>query len=227
MFANLWSAEDLLTTKEIWNRALGILGMPKIASTSEASPQADIINCMWEEFRKGFLADHTWNGATTAEALVRYANIGDLVEVAPVSRWTFAYILPLDYLRIYAVNGLENEKAWNTIYSIETLANDIGRSRVLVSDQSTIITEHIFDVGTQVGLLGAKTRKAMAYNLANEISGNFGKSLAEQESLKEDARRILADARSVDGQEGSPKFFSATSLLQARQGTRGRHLNPG
>jgi len=212
---------------DIWNTALVSLGVTAVTSTSDGSPQQKLISNVYPLFKQQFLADHVWNGAKKTASLSGLTdNAGDAV--APVSRWSYAYTLPTDSLRIWRLNGLENQPnhvggmAIN-LWEIECVVTDEGTvnedtRRCLCTDQSTAKIEYVFDVTDQKidTLLGPLVKHAMGRALAVYVAHNFGKNSTEIAQLEALAKEALLSAKGVDGQEGTPQIMGSTSLLGVR-----------
>ena len=209
-------AEEL-EVKDIWNQALILLGARRVDSISEQTREANIMRDVWDEFRIGLLTDHSWNGAETEALLSRFTDSDTVTEVSPVNtdRWQYAYALPSDYLRVLKVNGYAAETGRDR-YKITTLSNDTGKKRVLLSNESKVYIEYVYDVGDNVDLLSAKTRRAMSAMLAAQVAPYFGKDPATVQALQAEADREMREARGVDGQEGFPQIFNPSSLIQSR-----------
>ena len=224
--AELLTEEEALAVIDIWNTALTTLGITAVTSTTDSSPQQLLLTNVYPLFKRQFLADHLWNGAKKTKALTALKdNAGDAV--TPPSRWTYAFDLPDDVLRVWRLNGLENQPDYiggfsSNMWEIEVIVTDEGEveealTRSLCTDESTATIEYVFDVGDDnIGLLGPLTQHALGRALAVYVAQNFGKNTTEIAQLEALAKEALLAAKGVDGQEGSPQIFSPTSLLGVR-----------
>jgi hypothetical protein len=205
-----------MSIESIWNTALVHLGESTVASQSETTANATLLNTVWDDFFEEFLTDHSWNGAKTTATLTALVDAAS-AEVTPPTRWTYAFALPANYLQAIRVNGHAMQPQTTTLYEIESILVDGVYTTALFSNQSDVDLEYIFDIGNQVTLLKPKVRAACGLLLAARIAPSFGKTEQEIEGLRQRAELALADARAVDGQENTPQFFAETPLLNARR----------
>ena len=170
-----------------------------------------------------FLADHAWNGSKRTQALEVY------VTDPTGARWSFAYTLPSDHLRALRINGKElqpnshnygSSGRWggHDIFEIEVVANSDGvLKRCLLTDESAVNLEYMFDVGdANIDLLSPMTKWAMGMALAAHAAPNFGKSQQDIALLEDRAKDAMLDAKGVDGQEGTAQIFQTTPILDSR-----------
>ena len=225
VFSDLLTEAQAMAVIDIWNTALTSLGITAVTSVTDGSPQQLLLTNIYPLFRKQFLADHLWNGAKKTKALTTLKDdAGDAV--SPPSRWTNAFALPDDVLRVWRLNGLENRPDYvggftTNMWEIEVVVSDEGEAeealtRALCTDESTATIEYVFDVGDKVTLLGPLTQHALGRALAVYVAHNFGKNATEIAQLEALAKEALLAAKGVDGQEGSPQIMSPTSLLGVR-----------
>jgi hypothetical protein len=222
--SNLLTNGELMSVEEIWNTALVQLGVTTVTSTGDQSPQATLLLAVWNGgFRTKFLSDHTWNGGKRTAKLVKY------VDNPTGLRWNYAFTLPSDYIRAYRVNGKENVpnsfnaasiggSGGHNLWEVEVVSDTDGNlARCLLTDESELYLEYIFDVGDiNIDLLGAMTKWAMGLALAAHAAPNFGKSPSDMEMMEMKAQEALVAAKGIDGQEGTPQMFQSTSLLDCR-----------
>jgi len=207
--------EDFVAVVDIWNEALTLVGGQCIDTVSSTLAEAHVIDCIWENFRKSFLVDHTWNGAVTITTLARVTDSeGD--EVDAPTNWGYLYTLPDDYLRAWRINGDFCGATEGNLWDIKVMTVDGVKTRVLLSNKTAVDLEYIFDVGEQISLLSIQTQSALAHELAVLIAPKMGLSEGEIQGLRRRADRKVADAKGSDGQEGTPKVNPNTDLLDSR-----------
>ena len=97
-----------MSIESIWNTALIHLGEATVASTSETSANATLINTIWDDFFEEFLTDHPWSGANTTAELSTLVNAASET-VTPPTRWSYAYALPSDFLQVVGVNTMARQ----------------------------------------------------------------------------------------------------------------------
>jgi hypothetical protein len=223
----LLTEDQAMSVLNIWNTALTSLGITTIKASNEGSPQQVLLTNVFPLFKQQFLADHVWNGAKKTKKLSSLTdNAGNVV--APVSRWSYAYVLPTDAVRIWRLNGLENQPNYvggfaNNLWEIESVVSDEGTgneeiTRCLCTDEGTATVEYVFDVpdGKIETLLSPLVKHAMGRALALYVAQNFGKNSTEIAQLESLAKEAVLAAKGVDGQEGTPQIMSNTSLLGVR-----------
>ena len=222
--SSLLTNGELMSVEEIWNTALVQLGVTTVGGTGDQSPQATLLYAVWNGgFRTKFLSDHTWNGGKRTAKLVKY------VDNPTGLRWNYAFTLPSDYIRAYRVNGKENvgnssnaasvgSSGGHNLWEVEVVADSAGTlARCLLTDESELYLEYIFDVGdANIDLLSPMTKWAMGLALAAHAAPNFGKSPSDIQMIEAKAQEALVAAKRIDGQEGSPQMFQSTSLLDCR-----------
>ena len=224
---NLLKEAQAMSVLNIWNTALTTLGITTIQSINEGSPQQVLLSNVFPLFKQQFLADHVWNGGKKTKKLSLLTdNAGEVV--FPVSRWSYAYVLPSDSVRIWRLNGLENQPNYtggfaNNLWEIEVVVSDEdtaneASTRCLCTNESTATVEYVFDVpdGNLGLLLSPLVKHAMGRSLAVYVAQNFGKNSTEIAQLEALAKEAVLAAKSVDGQEGTPQIMSNTSLLGVR-----------
>ena len=202
----------MATDLDVFNIAGCQLGVPPIISVDEDSPAAAKMRSVFDAFKRSYLADHHWNGAKLTAELSESS-------VAPIARWGHKYILPANHLKVIALNGFSNERS-NARWEIEGSSTEA--KSFLLTDSDEAIIEYIADV--DVGRLSPMAIKAMGITFAYFISPSFPKNPALMADLRNKARLANADAKAIDGQEGTSLRFRRDRLIRARR--RGRLSGP-
>lgn len=224
--------DDDLSVLDVWNNALVRLGSATITATNDGSNEATKISAAWPQFRTQFLTEHSWNGAKETTSITKYFQPDGVTLVTPPARWNHTYILPSDCLRVLAFNGMAQEPSLGTLWEIESRVNSLNQRRRVMHTNipagSTGLGElqYIRDVGSEVDLLSAKTRHAMSLSLAAWVASSFGKSGMRAE-IEAEADRAIRAAKSIDGQEGTPSFFSEDTLSAVRDRDRFGNFGSG
>ena len=223
----LLTEDQAMSVLNVWNTALTSLGITTIKSTDEGSPQQVLLSNVFPLFKQQFLADHVWNGAKKTKQLSALTDNAGAV-VAPVSRWTHAYLMPTDAIRIWRLNGLENQPNYVggmaiNLWEVESIVTDEGTEnedtrRCLCTNEGIAKVEYVFDVpdGKIGSLLSPLVKHAMGRSLAVYVAQNFGKNSTEIAQFEALAKEAVLSAKGVDGQEGTPQIMSNTSLLGVR-----------
>jgi hypothetical protein len=210
-----------MSIESIWNTALIHLGEATVASTSETSANATLLNTVWDDFFEEFLTDHPWSGANTTATLSTLVDSASAT-VTPPTRWSYAYALPSDFLQVLGVNSMARQAVTDVQYELGTILVDGVRTRALFTNTSTAELWYIADIGNQLTLLSPKVRAACGLMLAARVAPSFGKSENEIQALLARGEATLADARALSSMQNTPRFFPETPLLASRKRYRGR-----
>ena len=177
----------------ICNLALTQLGANTIISLSDDSEVARKCAAVYTRVRDEMLSSHPWNFAVKRDTLA-------VLDETPKYGYTYAYQLPTDCLRV-----LETEDDWE--YQVED-----GK---LLTDASGCTIRYIFrnedpsDYSPGfVTAFAAAIAKALAF------------AITESRTISADAAQMaqtaLANAKSKDGQEGTPPKMKCSEWLDAR-----------
>ncbi len=205
---------------DLWNQVSQKLGGPKITAVDQQGDIAELIQCNWKRLRTTFLNMHTWNGAKTTWIITDDEDVTDLLQQGIPNRWTRAYRLPMDYLRIYRVDGRRAGPNDFSLWEIEVARTDRGRERLFFSGGTVLEIEYIFDVGDRIDHLAELTVAGLSSYMAWQLAIPFGRSDL-MAILEREYKDTLTEARSVDGQEGIPQQRTSDNLVQVRHGRFG------
>ena len=181
----------------ICSNALLLLGDRPISSFSENNDRTRLVANLYEYKRERVLRLHPWNCATKREIL------SPDVE-SPEFGWAFQFQLPNDWIRTLSVGEDGNEDE----YAIE--------GRKIMMDSNVCRLRYIFRnevESTWDALLVEVMTQVMVAALAYPITKSTTKQAAEEEIIK----RVLKDARSIDGQEVTPETIGDFPLLANRR----------
>jgi hypothetical protein len=181
---------------DIINGALSKIGVAPIASIGEATAAGALAQTTYAVYRDQLLQSHPWNFATKTDVVATTTPIP--------TGWSQAYTLPADTLRVLELIGGEQ-----MVWSVE--------GGVLCVNTTTTFTgiRYIAQV-TTAGSFSAGFADAFMTKLAAEwaepltSSNSLGEMMARKEEL------TMREARSFEGQEGSPKVVELFSWTQYR-----------
>jgi hypothetical protein len=190
---------------ELCNLALALVGNDRqLTSLTEANKPARLCNLMYAPTRDGVLRAHPWNFAIRRVALAAESGFED-----PTEEYDYRFPLPSDYLKIIRTT---NEAAGLTEdYRIESSSNGL----MMMSTESTMSIEYIARI-TDVALFDPLFVEALSTRLAVKLAGPLADSATLARELREAYLGILAEARSMDAQEGSPREFVVDTWINAR-----------
>lgn len=189
----------MATDVTIVNAALIRLGETTITALADDLKPARLANEIYADVRDAVTRAHPWNFALARAELAANAN-------APTWGYAYAYDLPVEpdhCLRVLTVDG-ERDGRW-TIEGRQIVSNLPSPIRILylrrISEPDD--TDPLF-------------REALSARLARELAEPLGKSTSLQQAMGNLYEAKLREARSADGQEGTPEILSADTWLTAR-----------
>jgi hypothetical protein len=188
---------------EICNNALLDLGEDAIMSLGDEGKAAALCNHRWPAVRDAVLRAHPWNCAMAQAELAAGA-------AAPLWRWEYRYVLPVDFLRIVHMVGRDGTpvRDW-----------EIQGGIVLCNEEAPLFISYVrreTDPRRYDALLTEALAARLAATLAYPLSGST--SLAQScWSVYQDK---LNEARGVDAREGVPESITPTNWLGAKMGRR-------
>ena len=190
-----------VTQISICNNALVKVGADRISSISQDTRSAILLNAIWDQVRDEVLRAHPWNFAMKRAVLAPNSD-------APDFGYDYAYDLPSDCLRVWSAKESDEESASEINHSIED-------SQILC-DYDAIYVRYIYrneDPSAWDSLFAS----AMSCRLAQEISYALTQSLPLRDSLKQEYKLSLQDARTADGMEGTIDGLNADTWTLSRR----------
>lgn len=191
----------MATDVTIVNAALIRLGETTVTALSDDTKPARLANAIYADLRDAVTRAHPWNFALARAELTANAS-------APTWGYANAYDLPGDpdhCLRVLAVEGEDEQAGRWTVEGRQILSNLSSPIRIVylrrISDPAE--TDPLF-------------REALSARLARELAEPLGKSTSLQQAMAELYEAKLREARSADGQEGTPAILEAETWLSAR-----------
>lgn len=198
---------------DICNRAIQKVGGQPITSLSDASTSARAVNRCYELLRDSELRASNWNFA------VKRAQLAASV-TAPAWGYTKQYPLPSDFLRLidirdhYGVSETIGSLGQNEVdYSIESGDGDL--KSILTNEGSPIYIRYVARV-TNTGLFDPMFVEALAARIAVEISEEITNSNSKKQSLRDEYKEIMRQARYCDAIETAGEALIESDWLVAR-----------
>jgi hypothetical protein len=182
----------------IVNAALRKLGHGPITEFSEHSKAARLANERYAELRDSLLHRHPWNFAMKRRELAASTT-------APAWGFEIAYPLPADYIRMHEVNGEdENTAKWK-----------VEDGAIVTNLPAPLQVRYVYRV-TDANRMSLGFREALASILASDWAEDITGDDSVVTEKERKARFAVAQARSNDGQEGTPDQFESDEWLNAR-----------
>jgi hypothetical protein len=186
-----------MTSLEIANGALALIGMPAITSFDPTNNTGKLCKDLFPVCRDRVLRDHSWSFA------VKFAKISKLAEPAPDKRFSSVFMVPGDCIRILKC-GTAFRKAGRKILASGDLLDIEYIARI--EDTS------LFDVSFI---------QALQYLMAAEIGMVNTRDPQLITMYKNEYREALAVARSLDSMENSYVYQTqrkTSNWIRARRG---------
>lgn len=188
-----------VTQVSICNSALVKVGADLISSISQDTRSANLLNALWDQVRDSVLRAHPWNFAIKRATLAPTAN-------TPEFEYTYEFDVPSDCLRVLDIYSEVSPG------SIEFV---VENSKILCEEEEIDVT-YIYR-NENMESWDSCFAEAMAWRLAREIAYGLTQSAALVTVCEEGYRRSLAEARSMDGTEGTIKSLGADEWLLSRR----------
>lgn len=191
----------MATEVSICTAALQLLGDAPIASLTEGTKRANLCNNIWSTTRDDVLRSHPWNCLQTRVALSPLA-------ATPVGGgWGYQFSRPGDYLRLVAVEDEEGEQI-----DYEFLGNRV------MADTGTIYLHYL--ASKDVSEWDSNLVNLMIRRMQLELAYPITKSTSLRDALRQEFYAkgvgVLAQAKSVDGQENPPEDWGDSPLIAVR-----------
>lgn len=181
----------------IVNSALIKIGVEPIASLAENSRAAILANHQYSKIRDKLLYSHPWNFAIKRAELV-------VTVTEPVYEFAYEYTLPVDCLRVFETQYGPSQD----FYQVEA-----GK---LYSNYSDLFIKYIAKI-TDTTKFSPMFDELLAIDLAIDLEFALLQSNSYKNTLLEERKEILRDARSFDAQENPSYPFQEDVFLNARR----------
>lgn len=186
---------------EICNRALQKLGQPIITSLTENSVAARACNTAFIPVKLAELRKHNWSCA-----IKRVQLAADTDE--PIFGKDYSYTLPADFLRLLPRDPEDNlnDRDWQ-----------IEENRKLITNEAAPFNMRYIKNITDPNEMDPLFREALSSKLALEICYAVTQSNTLKESLREDYKDAIREAKRTNGIERVPQESSEDSFITARR----------
>ena len=181
----------------ICNIALAAVGEGSIIDIDDAEEKARRCKLLFDDVRDAVTRAHPWNAATELASVAADGT-------PPAFGFANAFTLPTDpfCLRVWRMQNVD------TIFKV--------RGRKIHSDAKGPLNFEYIKQVTDPAELDALMVQAIALRLAHSLTYRITNSRTLRADIWNDYKDILAEARSIDGQEGTPEEFEVDDFLSAR-----------
>lgn len=183
---------------EICNDALILVGATMINDLSDDTKEAILCNEQYAKARDQLLSSHPWNFAITRYQASADA---DLPTGWEDGEWAYAFTLPSDVLRIL---DIDTDSEW------------AKEGEKLFTDYDPVFIKYIAQI-TDTTIYSKHFEKALAHELAVKICYALTQSATAVQALSALRDSAVAEARSLDAQEGSTRTVGASDFIDSRQ----------
>jgi hypothetical protein len=185
-----------VSTVDTVNTALDYIGQGAITSLDESSPVAEQARRLWPIALEEVLRAHFWKCATTRLTLNAH-------EQRPAFGFRHAYQLPSDFIRLV---GTEPPDAEVTV-----------EGRLLLTDEKRMAISYVRRLEDST-LYDTTLRQCLAIKLAQMMCFGRTASTTMSQSLEQQYRDKLREARAYDAMEGAPPRLPGSSWAAAKLG---------
>lgn len=190
----------MATTKiDIVNRGFALIGEAPISSFTQATPQAERINVLYESLVEAELSSHPWRFAMKQQQLNRLVD-------TPVGLWDAAYRIPADCIRMHGVfiNDIRQEyDRYSDMVYINATEDDVVFAEYMYrADESH--WESYFE-------------QVIVYKIASLMGASVGRDANLVATFDSLYQREAAKARTVDSQGQTAKRITSNLFTKVKQ----------
>jgi len=185
------------STVEICNGALQYLGEIRIVALTQTTKEARECNSAWDRVRRATIRRHSWNSTTARASLPKLSTV-------PAYGFDIEYQLPADCLRVFDIEGSDNETDWRV--EGRKLLTDFGAPLGILYAQDITDSQQFDPMLVEV----------LALALAVSICETITQSNTKKKELMANLKDAITDAKIVDGQEQTPSEFEEDNWLLVR-----------
>lgn len=181
---------------QIVNNALLRLGASTITSMEDdGTVSSNAALQLYAPTRDSLLRKHFWNFAIARQNLA-----SDVT--SPDFQFLYQYTLPADFSRVQKIYGQTSD------YSVEG-------TKLLTNQAAPLRLVYVRQV-TDVRQFDSLFVEVLVLMLAIKMSNRIRSKADDINSLKEELRTLLLEAKIVDAQDSSPEQFDVNTFLDAR-----------
>lgn len=194
------------TPTHLVNRALRYIGKATIADLLTSNgKEASVARQVYDDVRREVLGLGNW---WFAERRVQLTASG----TTPTTGYDYAYILPDDFIRLVSVHPDDSDES-TVPYR---LGNQSGDDRVIFTDAVQLYIRYIFDL-QDVTVMPPSFQTALAFRLAQSFASAMSASGTTKELTDREWKRVLRQARAIEGAEDYPKRLAEGSWTSGRE----------
>lgn len=182
----------MTTSIDVINLALFDIGQGAIANVDQGGVPANTAKVTFPVVLRAMLSDNRWNFADRNISLQATPD-------APIIDYALEYILPGGWVRVWKING-NAQVDWK-----------IKEGRILTNEKSPILVEYSFFNEDPTTWGGSFTLACVKF-LASFFAGSILHDSKLVQSKLQEYQLLIADARTIDSQQGFQDRVISTSL---------------
>lgn len=187
---------------DICNRALRRLDSAKtIEAFDEGTVESEASGQFYDACRRELLEVHPWKFAATR---------GELSQTTAVDGWTYAYTLPVTFLRLIEI-------ASNKYFRGSANFDYQRDGRLILTDSQYCWLRYVYDFETTI-YFPTKFEEALVARLASRLAGPLKRSRTQAQELLEESEVLLAEAKSDDAGQEPVNTLPESSWVTSRYG---------
>lgn len=191
-----------LTKEDVANRSLALLGADPITSFEDGTTEAGFVTQLYDGLVEAMLTEKPWRFAMKQGEL-------DRLVAEPVGRWTAAYQLPTDLLRLQAVtvNGcpIGYDRYDDMVYCDQ-------------AEDDTLVADYIYKADPTLWL--PYFTQAFVYQFASALGGALARDATLVEKYAEMAEKAFAKAANIEAQSQTTRKVTTSRFISARGNVR-------
>lgn len=192
------------STTQLANRTLQKMGaQSRLTSIDDSVKTARVLKESYDQVRRRELRANVWNFAKIRVALPNES-------ATPQFGFTKSYVLPPDCLRVLQVGEIRIDLASIDYRSGLEKQFSIENGRILTDLPSPLRVVYIADV-TDTSKFDACFDDVLCSRWALETVESIAQSTTKKESLKDDYRRSIYEARTANAIENPPEAIASSS----------------
>lgn len=191
---------------QVYNMALGNLGMQKIYSTDLTNPSAKACDLYWDQAIEDTFSEHAWGFATVKEQFA-------LVSVDVVG-WEYVYAYPPKAAIVHNVFSEANVD-YKEEQEFETVFIPDSNKKVICSNEAEAYIEYTYIV-QDTTLYSPKFVVAAAFKLAALMAQTLTSDPNIAGAMQQNAGMIVAEAKRLNAKEKLKKANHTNKIVDAR-----------
>lgn len=191
---------------QIYNMALGNLGMQKIFSTDTDDPRYKACELFYTEALEDTYAEHAWGFANVKEQFA--------LVTATVVGWSYVYAYPPKAAQVHNVFSAANVD-YKEEQDFEVVFLPDQNKKVVCSNEQSAYQEYTYKVADTT-LFSPKFVVALAFKLAALMAQTLTTDIGIVQAMQQNAALIIGEAKRLDSNEKPRQPKQTNKIVNAR-----------